>query len=91
MVEAEELEAPKSLHQAIGEEGVKNQKLLIVSIIDLMFQEPPPPYLSWDEEAVRAHLRACGFDFERPIFCNKVDGLYSRWTQPVERKRRKRL
>lgn len=42
-------------------------KKAILTNVELQCQNPPSPYLTWSEEAVKAWLVQQGFDLTKPI------------------------
>lgn len=53
----------------------------VVYLRDFILTDPPPPYLTWCEGAVRAHLRKEGFDLDEEI--RTFWGEERRWEQTL--------
>lgn len=78
------MEAPISKLQAPGKLQTSNPGWLEVWQDDLVHQDPPFPFLDWNEQSLRRHLANNQFDLGKPIIrISDERGL--RWVQRAPR------
>jgi hypothetical protein len=55
--------------------------ILSVPCRDLVWRDPPFPFFSWTEAAIKRYLANKGFDLRKPIYTIR-DMTGRRWEQP---------
>lgn len=54
--------------------------MITVPVSDLVWRNPPFPFVDWCEAAVKKYLRLKGFDFSKPVY--RIRGMgEDKWVQ----------